>query len=597
MRGGLPIVRRWTRPPLVLGIAAALLCIVAETLLAETFRQVTPLRPLWMLYLLGIIAISAVWGVWLGVATAAISTIALDYFLLPPIGSLSIGKTDDWTALAIFLAVTLLAGSISKLALLLAVETNARSEADLAAGLARVLLRAPDVKAAQPEAARLLARALGLPYAVIERGEVAGDEERMVFPLRDHGVPVASLIVPAGLHRSALRRLRDRLVPSMEVLLQAARERERVADKQVALRRLATLVAQGAPPGEVFGAVAREAGNVLDAAHVAVARFDPGDMATNVGVWNSGAAGTMPLGVSWPLEKGSVGELVRRTGVPGRVGAFQAGASELMDSMHRMGVECGVGAPVTVGGRLWGAMVVLSSSGSLPDDIEIRLLGFTDLIVTAIVNAESLAKLEASRARVIAAADATRRLIERDLHDGTQQRLVSLMLELRAVEASPPAEPDKVRRLLSDTIESLDEALEDLRGIARGLHPALLSRRGLEPALRALARCSRIPVALNVHADQLSERTEVTAYHVVSEALSNAAEHADASMVYVDLRVEDATVRLSIRDNGKGGADLRRGTGLLSIRDRVEALGGRLDIMSPAGGGTFLFAEIPVMTD
>jgi signal transduction histidine kinase len=199
------------------------------------------------------------------------------------------------------------------------------------------------------------------------------------------------------------------------------------------------------------------------------------------------------------------------------------------------------------------------------------------------------------RARVLAAADATRRLIERDLHDGTQQRLVAVMLELRAMEARPPADPEELSRLLSGTTHTLDEALEDLRGIARGLHPALLSRQGLEPAIKALARCSAVPVELNMCADRhMAKRSEMTTYHVVSEALTNAARHADASVVHVDLSVKDAAIWLSIRDDGKGGADPGRGSGLLSITDRVEALGGALQIRSPAGGGTSLLAEIPI---
>jgi signal transduction histidine kinase len=242
-------------------------------------------------------------------------------------------------------------------------------------------------------------------------------------------------------------------------------------------------------------------------------------------------------------------------------------------------------------------VIAASTFEPLPEDTEKRMLDFTDLLVTAIVNAESHAKLEASRARVLAAADATRRLIERDLHNGIQQRLVSLMLELRAVEAEPPAGVEEVRGVMSQTAQTLDEALEDLRQIARGLHPALLSRRGLEPAIKALARCSTVPVELNVCTDRLADRFEVTAYRIVSEALTNAAKHADASVVHVDLVVEDATIRLSIRDDGKGGADPDRGSGLLSIRDRVEALGGRLEITSPVGAGTSLVTEIPIAVD
>jgi signal transduction histidine kinase len=271
------------------------------------------------------------------------------------------------------------------------------------------------------------------------------------------------------------------------------------------------------------------------------------------------------------------------------------GAGEVLTAIREMGVKSAVGCPITVGGRLWGAVVAGLTSELAPEGAEKRLLDFSDLVATAIANADSHDKLQASRARVITAADATRRLIERDLHDGIQQRLVSLMLELRAAEATPPAEQEQVRGLLSDTTQALDEVLEDLRGIARGLHPALLSRRGLLPAVKALVRCSSIPVKLTMCADgQLPQRFEATVYHVVAEALTNTAAHADASVVHVDLTVQDGTIWLSVRDDGKGGADPDRGSGLLSITDRVEGLGGTLQIRSPAGVGTSLLAEIPL---
>jgi signal transduction histidine kinase len=594
----LAVLQRRTRPPLALGILVAVLCVVAETFLADLLKQITPVRSLGIVYLLGIVLVASVWGLWLGMAMAVVSTFVLDYFLIPPVGSLTLDKAEDWTVLVVFIAVTLLAGSISKLARSLAAEVDARGEADLAADLARILLRAPDLKTARPAAERHLAQALKLPSAAIELGVICQDERHVAFPLYDDGVPVGSLLVAAGLPGPTLRRLRDRVVPSMEVLLQAARERERITEEQAALRRLATLVAHGAPPGEVFGAVAREVGQILESRHAAVLRYEPDATATAVGFWNTDPASTPPLGSRWPVEKGSPAELVARTQAPGRIDAIRTtlGAGELLTALRNMGVNSAVGCPVTVGGSLWGAVIAGSTSEPLPEDTEKRMLDFTDLVATAIANADSHDKLEASRARVLAAADATHRLIEHDLHDGTQQRLVSLMLVLRAMETTLPAELDESRGLLSQATQALDEAIEDLRGIARGLHPALLSRRGLEPAIKALARCSAIPVQLNMHADRhLPERFEVTAYHVVSEALTNAAEHADASMVHVDLTVRDATIRLLIRDDGKGGADPGRGSGLLSIRDRVEALGGSLQIMSPVGGGTSLLAEIPIV--
>ena len=600
MRGVLRrILQRWTHPPLALGIAVAVLCVAAETILALLLQQITPLRSLGIVYLLGIVTVASVWGLWLGMATAMVSFLAFDYFIIPPFGSLSPVNPEDWVVLAVFLVVTLLAGLISGLARSLALEIDARGEADLSADLARILLHAPDLKTAQPAAARHLARVLKLPSVAIQLGAIPDDERQVAFPLHEHGVPVGSLRVSAGLPRPTLRRLQDQVVPSLEVLLQAARERQRVTEEQVALRRMATLVAHGAPPDEIFGAVAREVGHLLRAHNAAVVRYEPDATMTVVGTWHSGRVAVLPLGSRWTLEKGTVSELVAQTKAPRRVEGIQATVStgKLLSWVRGLGVDCVVGCPITVGGHLWGAMVVASTSEPLSEDTEKRMVDFTDLVATAIANADSHAKLEASRARVLTAADATRRLIEHDLHDGTQQHLVSLMLELRSLQATVPAELEELKGRLSRTAQGLDEALGDLQEIARGLHPALLSRRGLEPALKALASCSTVPVELNMRAGQLPKRSEVTAYHVVSEALTNAAEHAGASIVRIDLVVKDASIRLRIRDDGNGGADPHHGSGLLNITDRVEALGGTLEITSPAGGGTSLFAEIPLTND
>lgn len=594
-----PMVRRRTRPPLALGILVAALFVVVETLVAGFLHQFIPGRTLVVVYLFGIVAVASVWGVWLGIATAAVSTLALDYFLIPPVGSLTLDKGEDWTVLAVFLAVTLLSGSLSTMGRSLAAEGDARGEAALSAGLARILLHAPDLATARPAAAGLLARTLDLSSVTIELDEPSGESGRVALALYDHALPVAWLIVPEGLPGPVMRRLRDRIVPSMEVLVQAALERERVMVQQVSLRRIATLIAHRAPPEQVFRAVAREVGEVLNARHVVVIQYEPDSVATNVGVWNRDSIATMPLGTRWLVEKGTAAELVARTKGPGRIGPadLESGGGEVLAELREIGVKSAAGCPIRVGDRLWGAMVVVSTDDPLPADTEERLIDFTELLVTALLNAENHAKLEASRARVLAAADATRRLIERDLHAGAQQRLVSLLLELRTMEAEPPRDPRELRRRLSRTTRSLDEALADLRGIARGLHPALLSRYGLEPAIKGLARCSDIPVEVNVCDGRFGERSEVTTYHVVSEALSNAAKHAGASVVHVDVTAEESSILLSVRDDGTGGADPQRGTGLLGIRDRVEALGGRLEITSPAGGGTTLFAEIPIVDE
>jgi signal transduction histidine kinase len=230
-----------------------------------------------------------------------------------------------------------------------------------------------------------------------------------------------------------------------------------------------------------------------------------------------------------------------------------------------------------------------------PPDTEAQIARFTELVATAIANAESRAELAASRARVVATADATRRRLERDLHDGAQQRLVALALRLRAVEATIPPELDEVHQELTGIGMEADEILDDLRELSRGIHPAILSEGGLGPALRTLARRSAVPVELRVRNEaRLPERAEVTAYYVVAEALTNAAKHARATAVQVDVDRADGLVRLAIRDDGVGGADPARGSGLVGLKDRVEATGGTLLVESRPGQGTSLLVELPV---
>jgi signal transduction histidine kinase len=216
-------------------------------------------------------------------------------------------------------------------------------------------------------------------------------------------------------------------------------------------------------------------------------------------------------------------------------------------------------------------------------------------LATAIANAESGAALAASRARIVAAADETRRRIERDLHDGAQQRLVSLGLELRVAQAAVPPQLGELKGELSRVAEGLGSVLEELREISRGIHPAILSEGGLGPALRGLARRSAVPVELDLRGERrLPDQVEVAAYYVVSEALTNAAKHAQASVVHVELEARDATVRLAIHDDGVGGADPVQGSGLVGLTDRIDALGGTLELTSPTGSGTTLRIEIPL---
>jgi signal transduction histidine kinase len=251
---------------------------------------------------------------------------------------------------------------------------------------------------------------------------------------------------------------------------------------------------------------------------------------------------------------------------------------------------------VVVGRRVWGAAIVGSSRPEpLPPSTETRVGDFADLVATAIANAATRAELTASRARIVVAADEARRRFERNLHDGAQQRLVSLGLALRTAEASVPVDQGALQAQLAAIVRGMTGVSEDLQEISRGIHPAILSRGGLGPALKTLARRSTVPVVLQLFlARRLPESVEVAAYYFVSEALTNAAKHAQASEVYVDAEADGAYLRISIRDDGVGGADLVKGSGLIGLQDRVEALGGHMEIESPAGSGTSLMVKIPL---
>jgi GAF domain-containing protein len=372
-------------------------------------------------------------------------------------------------------------------------------------------------------------------------------------------------------------------------------ELARLAEEQAALRRVATLVARGVPPEELFAAVTEEAGRLLLVEYAALSRYEPDRGVTVVAVW--GRAGHhVPVGDRLTVGGNNVGTLVFETGRPARIDNYVAASGPLGDLARGEGVGAAVGTPIIVEGRLWGVMATYSAPGRpLPADTEARLADFTELLATAIANAESRTELMASRARIVAAADQTRRRIERDLHDGIQQRLVSLGLELRAAQVGAPLQLGELEGVLSRVGDGLASVFDELREISHGIHPSILSNGGLKPALDALCRRSQLPVELDLHAERrLPERVEVAAYYVVSEALTNAAKHAHASVVNVGLDTNDAILRMAIRDDGIGGADANQGSGLVGLSDRIEALGGTLHVTSPAGQGTTLLIEIPL---
>ena len=370
-------------------------------------------------------------------------------------------------------------------------------------------------------------------------------------------------------------------------------EIERLAGEQAALRRVATLVARGAETEEVFAAVAREVAEVMHLPVAAVQRYEDDETTTVTAAWSDRAHPFQP-GTRWPYHASGLAGRVRQTGRAGRVkdyshrrGAFAARAREV-------GLQSVAGAPIIVDGAVWGLMTIASTDGPLPDQTEDRLAEFTELAGTAIANAQSRTELSASRTRIVAAADETRRRIERDLHDSIQQRLVSLALKAQMIETMAPRPADQIQGELSRLANGLGTALDELREISHGIHPALLSESGLGPALEALGRRSAVPVELDLNlGPRLDKHVEAASYYIASEAITNAAKHAHASVIDVCADARSGALTLSISDDGVGGADPSRGSGIIGLRDRVEALGGTLLVLSPPGQGTTLHVQLP----
>jgi signal transduction histidine kinase len=381
---------------------------------------------------------------------------------------------------------------------------------------------------------------------------------------------------------------------------QARVELRGFAEQQAALRRVATLVARAAPAEEVFTAVTAEIGQLLEADITVLVRYDPDDAITIVGTWTStGGETATPIGSRLPVGGRNVTTLVVRTGRSARIDYAETGASGLIGSSatDEWGLRSSSGAPISVEGRLWGVIVVASTSEALlPADTETRLAGFTELVGTALANTEAQAALTASRARIVAAGDTARRRIERDLHDGAQQRLVSLALQLRSsTQASPRPGADALATQMDLVAEGITGVLDELREIARGIHPAILAEGGLRPALKTLARRSTVPVHLDLDLDRrLPEPVELAAYYVINEALTNTAKHAHATGMDVRVAADGGLLRICVRDDGRGGADPTNGTGLVGLIDRVEALGGQLTLRSPPGAGTTLNVTLPL---
>jgi signal transduction histidine kinase len=373
----------------------------------------------------------------------------------------------------------------------------------------------------------------------------------------------------------------------------AETEVRRLAEEQAALRRVATLVAGDPRPEQVFQAVTEEVCRLLELRTAVLHRFGDDAMTTVVGKFGE-PTGALELGSTLPLEEGTA-LWVRQTGAPARSNYDELpgpGAAQLRE----LGYRSAVGVPINVGGVTWGALVAALREGeTIPVETDPRLEAFAELVALAVASAQARDELAASRLRIIEASDAERRRLERNLHDGAQQRLVALSVGLGLARRRIRESPEEAEELLGMAAAELTAALTELRELAQGIHPAVLTERGLETALEVLAARTPIPVELDVNVpERLPEPVEAAAYYVASEALANVVKHARAQAAGVRVEHDGGQAVIEVEDDGVGGANPEGGTGLFGLRDRVETLNGRLQIESLAGVGTVVRAELPV---
>jgi signal transduction histidine kinase len=365
--------------------------------------------------------------------------------------------------------------------------------------------------------------------------------------------------------------------------------------EHAALRRIATLVAGEAASKRVFEQVTAEAARTIGAPAASLVRFDADDKVTFVGGWSESGTLAFPVGSRLVLEGTGVLAAVLESGEPQRIDGYEERTGELVERFTSHGYGSAAAAPIKLGAHIWGALVAAGRPGApLPPGAEGRLTDFADLIAQALANADAYRKLAASRARIVEAGDIERQRLERNLHDGAQQRLVSLALKLRLVKASLRKEPTLAEERLTEAEDELGQALNELRELARGIHPAVLTDRGLGAALETLAERASVPVQLErLPKDRLPDSIEAAIYYLVAETVTNVAKYAQATEASVAVERSNGIATVVVSDDGVGGAVPNSGSGLVGLADRVEALGGRLRIDSPPGRGTRITAEIP----
>jgi signal transduction histidine kinase/putative methionine-R-sulfoxide reductase with GAF domain len=410
---------------------------------------------------------------------------------------------------------------------------------------------------------------------------VAGSERPHAFPPREEHrlAGFAQLVADAVASADARERLR------------------KLHDEQAALRSVATLVAREPDPAEVFERVCEEVGAVLGIDGTNLTRFEDDGTQTVLAGWSAPGVPVFPVGGGVPLSGDAAVPKVSRSGRPERVDDYAEVDGELAERIRAVGIASSVAAPINVAGRLWGAIVATTGRPrAFPAYTEERIASFAELVAHALANVDARQQLASSRARIVEAADSERRRLERNLHDGAQQRLVALSVGLRLAQARIREVPEEAERLLGVAAGELTEALTELREIAQGIHPAVLTERGLGEALEVLAARAPLPVALDLRIDgRLPEPVEAAAYYVASEALANVVKHARAGSAAVRAERVNGVAVIEITDDGVGGADLDGGTGLGGLRDRVETLDGRLEVESLPGCGTLVRAQLPVL--
>jgi signal transduction histidine kinase/ketosteroid isomerase-like protein len=372
---------------------------------------------------------------------------------------------------------------------------------------------------------------------------------------------------------------------------EARTEVQRLADEQAALRRVATLVARGAAPEAVFATVTEEVARLFLADLATMCRYESDGTYTIV----AGAGTPFPVGSRWPLGGKNLATLVFETGRPARIEDYAKASGPLAGDVRAVGGRSAVGVPILVEGRLWGATAVVTSREQpLPADTEARLASFMELVATAISNTEARTEVAASRARIVAATDDERRRVVRDLHDGAQQRLVHTIIMLKLARTALAGHDRPAAALVEESLVNAERANEELRDLVHGILPATLKRGGLRSGVESLVDKMAVPVTVEVPAERLPDALETTSYFIVGEALTNVVKHAEASGARVTAAVDGGVLRLEVSDDGRGGADPSRGSGLVGLADRVAAGGGTMTVASAPGAGTTISVTLPL---